>query len=81
MVSYVDFDLEGALTEKRAEEASHTILTYCAACRDALALHKPAIHLLEVLFNPEWEKALQTPPKTGKARRENQARLKAMLEK
>ncbi len=81
MVSYVDFELEGRLTENRAGEASHTILTYCAACRDALAMHKPAIHILEVLFNPEWEKVLEAPPKTGKKRRENQARLKTMLEK
>ncbi len=81
MVSYADFELEGVLTENRANEASHNILTYCAACRDALAMHKPAVHILEVLFNPEWEKALEVPPKSGKKRRENQARLKTMLEK
>jgi Fe-S oxidoreductase len=81
MVSYADFELEGVLTENRANEATHNILTYCAACRDALAMHKPAVHILEVLFNPEWEQVLEVPPKSGKKRRENQARLKTMLEK
>lgn len=80
MVPYVDFELAGRVTKKRADEASHDILTYCTSCREALAMYKPALHILDLIFNPDWDRAKGEPPKTGKVRRENQARLKAMLE-
>jgi hypothetical protein len=81
MVPYVDFELAGRITKKRADEASHDILTYCTSCREALAMYKPALHILDLIFNTDWDRAKGEPPKTGKVRRENQARLKAMLEK
>lgn len=80
MVPYIDFDLASRIIKKRADEASHDILTYCAGCREALAFHKPAIHILDLIFNPNWEQAKFQPPKTGKTRRENQAKLKTLIQ-
>ncbi len=80
MVPYADFELAGGITKRRVDEASYDLLTYCAACREALATHKPATHILDLIFNPDWEKGMLEPPKTGKERRENQAKLKTLLQ-
>lgn len=79
MVPYVDFDLANRVTKTRADEASHDLLTYCAACREALAMEKPALHLLDLIFNPNWKETMRTPPKTGKKRREAQSQTKALV--
>jgi NADPH-dependent glutamate synthase beta subunit-like oxidoreductase/heterodisulfide reductase subunit B len=80
MVPYADFELTKRISKKRVSEASHDIVTYCAACREAFAAHRPSIHILDLIFNPDWEKDMVEPPKTGKARRENQAKLKTMVQ-
>lgn len=80
MVPYADPELAEQLIQRRAEEASFDILTYCAACRETLASCKPAIHILDLIFSSDWDRIKGEPPKTGKVRRENQARLKAMLQ-
>ena len=80
MIPYVDPKLFSKLAKRRADEAPFDMLTYCAACRDTLAsTGKPAIHILDLIFNPEWEKNLLKPPQMGKARREKQAELKNTL--
>ena len=79
MLAFANPKLAGKFTKMRAEEAGHHLLTYCASCREALSAHKPALHILDVLFDPAWEKRKGLPPMTGKARRENQTKLKAML--
>jgi NADPH-dependent glutamate synthase beta subunit-like oxidoreductase len=79
MVPYADPDLASTITRKRADEFSHDIVTYCASCREALAAYKPALHLLDLLFNAQWTEAKGQPPKIGKLRRENQARAKQLI--
>lgn len=80
MIPYVNLQLFKTLAKNRAEEAPQDVVTYCAACRDTFAsTGKPAIHILELMFNPKWEENLTRPPRTGKAKRENQAELKRLL--
>jgi len=79
MALYANMDLALGATNRRAAEASHDIITYCAACRETLAMEKPTIHILDLIFNPEWEKQRIEPAKIGKVRRENQAFLKSQL--
>jgi Fe-S oxidoreductase len=80
MIPYVNLELFTKIAKQRAEEAAHDVVTYCAACRDTFAsTGKPAIHILELMFNPEWEKNLHRPPQTGKAKREKQAELKRLI--
>jgi len=81
MVSFANPKLAGRMTKTRAEEASHDVLTYCAGCREALGAHKPALHILDLIFTPDLEEARKKSPITGQARRENQAEVKRRLEK
>ena len=80
-IACADFDLAKSVTKKRADEAPFDILTYCATCRETLAREKPSIHILDLIFNPDWEKDRLKPPNKASIRRENQSLLKAQLEK
>jgi Fe-S oxidoreductase len=76
--AFVDFKLVNRTTMRRVKEMPFDILSYCATCRDAFSLvGKPSLHLLDLLFNPEWEEALKSPPQVS--RRENQMRLRDMI--
>ena len=66
MVPYADFELANRITKKRVDEAAYDLLTYCAACREAFAAHKPSIHILDLIFNPNWEKDMLPTAKDGK---------------
>jgi glutamate synthase (NADPH/NADH) small chain len=79
MIPFVDFELAAKITKKRVNEFHFDIITYCAACREAFALEKPSIHILDLIFNPDWKKTRLNYPKTGKKRRETQSRTKAIL--
>ena len=80
MVPYVDLELYFNLADKRAGEASYDMLTYCATCRETFAaVGKPSIHVLDLLFNPDWQVDLDKPPQMGKERQEKQAELKGLL--
>ena len=79
MVPYADPQLSARITGKRADEFARDILTYCASCREALVMFKPALHVLDLVFNADWKRMKSDPPKTGRTRRENQARLKQMF--
>jgi NADPH-dependent glutamate synthase beta subunit-like oxidoreductase len=79
MVAFANLQLSYNVTKRRIGEAHFDILTYCAACREAFASEKPAIHILDLAFNPDWEQDRLKAPKTGKARRETQALLKSQL--
>ena len=80
MVPYVDLELYMNLAEKRTCETPLNILTYCATCRETFAsVGKESIHILDLIFNPDWQNGLYNPPKMGKAKRENQAKLKRLL--
>jgi Fe-S oxidoreductase len=80
MVSFANPKLASRMTKIRADEASHDVLTYCASCREALGAYKPALHILDLIFNPDWEEAKRQSPLTGQARRENQAEVKRRLQ-
>ncbi|HBE44466.1 MAG TPA: hypothetical protein DDW17_03180 [Deltaproteobacteria bacterium] len=79
MVPFVDFELAANITRRRLNEFHFDIVTYCAACREAFALERPAIHILDLIFNPDWQKTKHNLPKTGKKRREAQLQTKAIL--
>jgi Fe-S oxidoreductase len=67
------------LIKLRLTESHHDMLTYCAACRDAFAMHKPSLHILDLIFNPNWEKDKARPVNKVAVRRENQASVKSQL--
>lgn len=77
---FADFSLGKRITKRRGEEASHDILTYCASCRETLSREKPAIHVLDLIFNPNWENDRLKPSNNASTRRENQSLLKSQLE-
>lgn len=80
MVPYVDLGLYFNLAERRANEAPFDILTYCAMCRETFAVvEKPAIHILDLIFNRDWQTALYNPPQIGDARQERQAETRELL--
>jgi glutamate synthase (NADPH/NADH) small chain len=80
MLPDVDLDLFMRLAEKRASESPHDMLTYCAACLDTfVAVGKPAVHILDLIFNPEWQNNMNELPQMGEAKREKQAELKRLL--
>ncbi len=79
MAAFANLQLSYNVTKSRIGEARFDILTYCAACREAFAAEKPALHILDLVFNPDWEQDRLKAPKTGKARREAQALLKSQL--
>jgi hypothetical protein len=79
MIFYANFDLANHVTRTTISEAGFDILTYCATCREVFAQHKPASHILDLVFNPEWEKDRQKGPNNIPTRRKNQALLKSRL--
>ena len=68
-----------SITKERVAEAHFDMLTYCAACRDALSIHKPSLHILDLLFNPDWEEAMRKPPNQPSVRKDNQSLLRSLL--
>ena len=80
MVTYVDFKLSNRIIMRRVEEMPHDALSYCASCRNAFALvGKPSLHILDLLFNPEWEKAARQPALLGASSQKKQSQLRAQL--
>jgi hypothetical protein len=67
------------LTKSRIADSHFDMLTYCAACRETFAMHKPTLHILDLMFNPNWEKDKAKPINKTTVRRENQALLKSLL--
>jgi NADPH-dependent glutamate synthase beta subunit-like oxidoreductase len=84
MVPYVDVWLAFEAAKRRAEEAHFDLVTYCATCREMFAnpeaAGKPCIHILDLVFNPDWEQARLSPPNIGATKRENQAKLKTIIQ-
>lgn len=82
MVPFVNFKLAYDITKRRTDETSLDMVSYCASCRDAFAsLKKPSLHILDLVFNPDWEKDSLSPAKKGSTKQENQSQLKLFLEK
>lgn len=80
MAAYVDFKLANKITNRRAKETPLNMLSYCASCRDAFALvGKASLHVLDLVFNPDWEEAAKHRPVLGVSRHTNQSRLRGRL--
>jgi NADPH-dependent glutamate synthase beta subunit-like oxidoreductase len=80
MIAYTDFRLTNKVIMKRAKEMSHDVVSYCATCRDAFAMvGKGSRHLLDLIFNAEWEGAAKTPPKQGPMKQKAQTELRDRL--
>lgn len=80
MIPYVDLGLYLQLADQRAGEAPFDMLTYCATCRDTFAsVGKPVVHILDLIFNSDWQNNLLKSPEIGKSRREKQAEMKSLL--
>lgn len=83
MAGYADIWLAFQATKRRVDEAHHDLLTYCANCREVLTNpevgSKPALHILDLVFNPDWEQDRLNPPLIGSTRRDNQTQLKKKL--
>lgn len=63
MVPAVDAPLAQKMTDWRLSEAQRDLITYCATCRARFAAaHHPSLHVLELLFNPQWGRARTAPP-------------------
>jgi NADPH-dependent glutamate synthase beta subunit-like oxidoreductase len=63
MAPAVDAPLAQKMTAFRLSEAQGDLVTYCATCRARFAqAGHPALHLLELLWNPDWQAARTTPP-------------------
>ncbi len=67
------------VVEARVKQTESVMLTYCAMCRDRLALTgKPVLHLLDLLY-PETALEAATPAESISARRVNRRRLKQIM--
>jgi len=70
------------MTEARVAEAKFDLITYCASCRARIAAAgQPSLHLLELMFNPDWRRAKQAAPVGSKTRWFRRWRLKRYFEK
>jgi Fe-S oxidoreductase len=60
MIYPVDPALSERISSRRAEESVLPMVTYCAGCEFALSgVGKPAMHLLDFLFDDDWHKLLE----------------------
>jgi len=82
MVPAVAPELARQTTALRLAEASRDLITYCAACRARFAAAgHPALHVLDLVFNPGWERAKTTPPAGSLTRWWRRWRLKKYFER
>jgi glutamate synthase (NADPH/NADH) small chain len=74
-------DLAREVAQGRAGRSTYDYVTYCAMCRDNLAVSgKRVIHLLDLFFpHPQYPDPAERPRPVWTLRRENRARLKAHL--
>jgi Fe-S oxidoreductase len=76
-ILFTGFDLAIRIIKRRIEEAPFDMLTYCASCRETFASQgKPCVHILDLIFNPNWDKDRLKPPNKASMRRGNQSFLK-----
>jgi glutamate synthase (NADPH) small chain len=77
MIYPVDPELSQAVSRRRAAESALPQVTYCAGCRMAIAgTGKPAIHILDFLFEKDWRSKASAKPPGSIARYGNRLRTK-----
>lgn len=70
------------MTAARLAEAGHDLVTYCASCRARFAAAgRPSLHLLELIFNPNWRQNRTATPSGSLTRWLHRWRLKRYFEK
>lgn len=70
------------MISRRVQEDKADYLTYCVMCRDIFASSgKRTLHLLDLLYAPDIEKAATRRPPDYSQRHENRIRVKHSLEK
>ncbi|MFA4916767.1 MAG: FAD-dependent oxidoreductase [Syntrophales bacterium] len=80
MAAFADFKLANKIITRRTREMPHDVVSYCASCRDAFAMvGKSSLHLLDLIFNSEWEQAKKNRPKQGPAKQKTQSELRERL--
>jgi len=79
MVAYVSPDISNAVRDRRLEETPSEIVTYCASCREAFAGQRPALHILDLIFNQDWETDRTNPPHDRAIQQDNQWILGTLL--
>ena len=63
MIYPIDAELSQKVTQRRANESEHPMVTYCAGCRMALkGCGKESIHLLDLLYEDDWKKKANAAP-------------------
>jgi Fe-S oxidoreductase len=75
MVAFTSPELSATITKRRVEEAPHDLLTYCATCQGSLSTQKSTLHILDLIFNPNWREDKDLPPNTPPVKRDNQKTL------
>jgi NADPH-dependent glutamate synthase beta subunit-like oxidoreductase len=77
MMYPVDPELSRRITDRRAGESAHPMITYCAGCRMALASRgKESIHILDFLLADDWKKVARGKSTGSIARYANRLRTK-----
>ncbi len=77
MIYPVNPELSQTISQRRADESSQPMVTFCAGCRMALAgTGKEAIHILDFLLDPDWREAVKRKPTGTIARYVNRLRTK-----
>ena len=80
MIAFTSPEPAGTLAKQRVAEASLDLITYCATCQGSLAAQKPALHMLDLVFNPRWGEDKDLPPEKPPVQKENQLALKKVLQ-
>ncbi len=78
-VPYISPQIAGNATKRRVEQLQAEVVTYCASCREAFAPHKPSLHVLDLIFNPNWAQDKAKPANKPPAKKENKSGLKLQL--
>jgi NADPH-dependent glutamate synthase beta subunit-like oxidoreductase/Fe-S oxidoreductase len=82
MVPAVAPELAKQMTDFRLSEVTHDLVTYCASCRARLSkAGHPALHILDLPFNPAWQQTKTQPPPHSLLRWWRRWRLKENLRK
>jgi NADPH-dependent glutamate synthase beta subunit-like oxidoreductase len=82
MVPAVNPELARQMTEFRLAEVTRDLVTYCASCRARLhGAGRPALHVLDLVFNPGWPAAKAAAAPGSLRRWWNRWRLKSYFSK
>ncbi|MFC2003201.1 (Fe-S)-binding protein [Chloroflexota bacterium] len=79
LIAPLDLFRVHSLGQLRVAETHFDMLTYCAACRENLSIHKPSLHVLDLLFNPNWPEDINKRPNKPSVKTENQLQFRALI--